>query len=161
MREPVAFLITWTCYGTWLHGDDRGSVDREHRTPGTAMLKPSPYRRLAAARRMVGKGVRLDTAARRLVTRIITEHCERRDWELLACNVRTNHVHVVVVNPDVRPETIMGQLKAWTSRRLREGGHLKAGSHVWTRGGSTRYIWERRSIAPAVDYVLEGQDVRR
>jgi hypothetical protein len=25
---PLAYLITFRCYGTWLHGDERGSVDR-------------------------------------------------------------------------------------------------------------------------------------
>ncbi|MGH9840991.1 MAG: hypothetical protein ACREEM_19730 [Blastocatellia bacterium] len=35
-RIPLAYLITFRCYGTWLHGDERGSVDRDHniyRTP--------------------------------------------------------------------------------------------------------------------------------
>jgi len=27
---PLAYLITFRCYGTWLHGDERGSVDRFH-----------------------------------------------------------------------------------------------------------------------------------
>jgi hypothetical protein len=27
---PLAYLITFRCYGTWLHGDSRGSVDRFH-----------------------------------------------------------------------------------------------------------------------------------
>ena len=26
--EPLAYLITFRCYGTWLHGDQRGSIDR-------------------------------------------------------------------------------------------------------------------------------------
>jgi hypothetical protein len=25
---PLAYLITFRCYGTWFHGDKRGSVDR-------------------------------------------------------------------------------------------------------------------------------------
>ncbi len=25
---PVGFLLTFRCYGTWLHGDERGSLDR-------------------------------------------------------------------------------------------------------------------------------------
>src|ERR1043166_8794893 len=28
MNFPLAYLITVRCYGTWLHGDDRLSVDR-------------------------------------------------------------------------------------------------------------------------------------
>jgi len=27
-RIPLAYLITFRSYGTWLHGDERGSVDR-------------------------------------------------------------------------------------------------------------------------------------
>ena len=27
---PLAYLITFRSYGTWLHGDKRGSVDRFH-----------------------------------------------------------------------------------------------------------------------------------
>ena len=27
---PLAYLITFRTYGTWQHGDERGSVDREH-----------------------------------------------------------------------------------------------------------------------------------
>src|SRR2546421_10613910 len=37
---PIAYLITFRCYGTWLHGDERGSVDREHnryKTPYAAV----------------------------------------------------------------------------------------------------------------------------
>ena len=28
MSDPLAYFITFTCYGNWLHGDERGSVDR-------------------------------------------------------------------------------------------------------------------------------------
>jgi hypothetical protein len=27
---PLGYLITFRCYGTWLHGDERGSIDRFH-----------------------------------------------------------------------------------------------------------------------------------
>jgi len=27
-NEHLAYLITFRCYGTWLHGDERGSIDR-------------------------------------------------------------------------------------------------------------------------------------
>ncbi len=40
MSTPLAYFITFTCCGTWLHGDERGSVDREHNTPGTPVLEP-------------------------------------------------------------------------------------------------------------------------
>ena len=39
---PLAYFITFTCYGSWLHGDERGSVDRDDNVPGTPVLLPDP-----------------------------------------------------------------------------------------------------------------------
>ncbi len=44
MGTPLAYFLTFTCYGTWLHGDDRGSVDDGHNVPGTPVLVPDPER---------------------------------------------------------------------------------------------------------------------
>ena len=38
---PLAYLITFRSYGTWLHGDSRGSVDRFHNRYGTPRLPPN------------------------------------------------------------------------------------------------------------------------
>jgi len=35
---PVAYFITFNCYGTWLHGEKSTSVDRFNNTPGTDFL---------------------------------------------------------------------------------------------------------------------------
>ena len=29
MAAPLAYFLTWTCYGTWLHGDEPGQ-DGDH-----------------------------------------------------------------------------------------------------------------------------------
>jgi hypothetical protein len=43
MRDkPLAFFLTWSCYGCWLPGDDRGYVDREHNQYGRPRLEPRP-----------------------------------------------------------------------------------------------------------------------
>ncbi|HEX9659180.1 MAG TPA: hypothetical protein VGA18_02730, partial [Rhodothermales bacterium] len=41
---PLAYLITFTTYGTWLHGDERGSVDPGHSIPGTPPLERDAHR---------------------------------------------------------------------------------------------------------------------
>ena len=35
---PLAYLITFRCYGTWLHGDERGSMDRTHNVFGAPKI---------------------------------------------------------------------------------------------------------------------------
>ncbi len=161
MREPVGFFITWTCYGTWLYGDERGSVDDQHNVYGTPLL-PTQHRRVSAVRvRLTHEPVRLVSAAQSVVTLTIEDHCRKRGWELLAVNARSNHVHVVVRFAGVAPEKMLGEWKAWSTRRLRTKGLMPAGLPVWTRHGSTRYLWNEHDIAPAVAYVLEGQDTLR
>ena len=44
MSRPLAFFITFTTYGAWLHGDDAGSVDRDHNEPDTPLLPADPRR---------------------------------------------------------------------------------------------------------------------
>jgi hypothetical protein len=109
MSEPKAFLITWTCYGTWLWGDERGSVDDEHNAYGTPLLLEDAKRVAGLQRRMKHEPYRLSDAARQVVSETIEEHWRRRGWELLALNVRSNHVHVVVGFADAAPEVMMGE----------------------------------------------------
>jgi REP element-mobilizing transposase RayT len=156
MAEPLAYLLTWTCYGTWLHGDPRGSVDAEHNAPGTPLAPANP-RRLAVRQTQMRGSVRLlGETARRIVSETITDHCELRQWTLHAVNVRSNHVHVVV-SCDVAPEVLMSQLKAWATRRLRKNGHRGPEESVWAEGGSRRYLWARESLHSAIEYVGEYQ----
>src|SRR5712691_1996686 len=39
---PQAYLITFRCYGTWSHGDERGSMRRKHHLSGTEYILPRP-----------------------------------------------------------------------------------------------------------------------
>src|SRR5438309_6127875 len=65
--SPVGFLITFRCYGTWLHGDERGSVDRHHRTYGTPGLQPSALRRQHDRDLLKQPPVKLDSRQRPIV----------------------------------------------------------------------------------------------
>lgn len=158
MREPLAFFLTWTCYGAWLHGDARGCVDRSHRTPGTAFAAPSPARRAGVRRQMKGDAFTLSPAARRVVDAAIRRHCAHRDWWLGAANVRSNHVHCVVASPGVRPERVVQELKSWATRDLRAEGFASPDARIWTRHASTKPLWNRADVQSAMRYVIEGQE---
>jgi REP element-mobilizing transposase RayT len=103
----------------------------------------------AAQKRMRHASYRLDSGQREVVLRAIQQVCLHRGWALLAAYVRSNHVHVVV-NADIAPERVMHDFKAYASRSLKH-------ANVWTRHGSTRYLWEHDDVAHAVRYVVEGQ----
>src|SRR5262249_46648615 len=113
---PLAYLLSWTTYGTWLPGDERGWV--EGGVPG---IQPdNPARRDTARGRMKEAPVTLTAAQREGVEATVRDHCTFRGWPLHAVNARSNHVHVVLTAPEVAPEEVMALLKAWCSRRLNE-----------------------------------------
>ncbi len=157
-RTPRAYFLTWTCYGAWLHGDPRGSVAPGWNAPGTAYLAPNASRMRLEQRRLEGAPAELDPAARAVVAAALRDHATFRGWELVAVNVRSNHVHLVIRAADVSPERMMTEFKAWATRRLREQRLVTAEARVWTRHGSTRYLWRAEEIEAAAEYVLHGQD---
>ncbi len=154
--RPLGYLITFPTYGTWLHGDERGSVDRNHNIPGTPLLDPAPARQRGEAERLKHGPVLLDAPHRTVVHQAIVDVVQHRGWTLQALNVRTNHVHVVV-SADQTPERVMNVLKSWATRRMVEAGVLPAGQKAWARHGSTRYLWKPDQVEGACCYVVERQ----
>ena len=154
--SPLAYFITFSAYGTWLHGRDPGSVDRQHNVPGTPFLPPDPEledRRHHALRQAP---YTLDEPRRDVVLRTIREVCAHRSWSLYAVHVRMTHVHVVAA-ASATPEKVMADLKAWSSRRLREAFGENADRDRWTQHGSTRYLNDAKSLEAAVSYVVDEQ----
>src|SRR4051812_32026013 len=117
IHHPLAYLLTFRSYGTWLHGDPRGWV--EHSRGDPLRRNPPEGIRRACERLLANAPVVFDARQRLLIHRTIAQVCEARGWRLLAVNVRTNHVHVVLSGCGA-PEPMMTALKAWSTRVLRK-----------------------------------------
>ena len=116
---PLGYLITFRCYGTWLHGDERGSVDRHHRIYGVPGLAPNAMRRKHDHELLKQPPVKLNSSQREVIKGAIRETCTIRRWQLWTENVRTNHVHAVVT-ANKKPEAVLSALKANATRAMRE-----------------------------------------
>ncbi len=156
MSEPLAYFISFTTYGTRLHGCDSGSVDRQHNVPGTLFLPADAGMAAARRRAMRQESYVLDEAKRKIVMRTIREVATYRHWKLWAVHVRTNHIHIVV-SATPKPEKVMADFKAWASRRLREAFAESADRDRWTQHGSTSYLNTQSSLDSAVVYVVDEQ----
>jgi REP element-mobilizing transposase RayT len=152
---PAGYFITFCTYGSRLHGDERGSVDRRNNGWDTETLTPNQMREAFEKSEMDGSGRLLKGPQRVLVADTILEVCQHKSCPLFAVNVRTNHVHVVVNSSG--PELTMNAFKAWSTRRLREAGLLESRERLWSRHGSTPYLWFDRDVSSASLYALEGQ----
>ena len=154
---PLAYLITIRTYGTWLHGDERHSVDRPGRNIyGTPDVPPNPRLQEIMKGELKQPPIVLSEMQRKMVELAIRELCEQRKYYLQAINVRTNHAHAVV-SAQAKPERIADAFKAIATKKLREEGLSGKDVRIWSRGRSRRYLWKPRHVIRAIDYVLFGQ----
>jgi len=154
---PLAYLITFRCYGTWLHGDKRGSIDRFHNRYKSPYLPRSDRRRELNTGTLKSDLDTLNAKQRQSVDSAIREVCAHRKWFLHALNVRTNHVHIVVSIATVKPGHALNAFKSYATRKMRQDGNWQESHSPWADKGSQRPLWNERSLALAIDYVANGQ----
>lgn len=152
MNDPVAFFLTWTTYGTWLPGDQRGWIEFHH-----GWQLPDPIRELEARAKMAEGSCLLTPKQREIVERQVAETCQHRGWCLIAVNCRSNHLHAVISAPNCAPRKIRQDIKAWCTRRLKAESDSTR-ENWWAERGSIRYIFDDEALAVVVQYVTEAQD---
>lgn len=154
---PLAYLLTFRTYGTWLHGDERLSVNRDGRNIyGTSRIGANERLEKWMSEEMKDPPFLLTEAMRSVVDEAVVELCHRRDYVLKASNIRTNHGHVVL-SAAAKPERIADAIKAEATKMLRLKGLISQDARVWSRGRSRRYLWKPRHVEAAIEYTLYGQ----
>ena len=155
-HTPLGYLITFRAYGTWLHGDERGSVDRDHNRYDSPTLPSSPRRKVIERSLLKQPPVKLNARRRTAIDCGIRETCAIRNWTLWALNVRSNHLHCVVA-ANCNPKTVLVAVKANATRSMRDAGCWNSDLSPWARGGSKKYLWTEEELTNAVAYVVEDQ----
>jgi hypothetical protein len=163
MIEEVALFITWTTYGTWLPGDERGYVSntllptggfipKENR-PGTPYAADDAYTRDRARRLQKWPTVRLSAAQAMVVARSLVETALSRKWMILRASVMSTHVHVVVTGCPLDGPSVRRILKGNTQAALStsEGSPRR----WWTAGGSDRVRRGEQSLLGTLRYVAD------
>jgi REP element-mobilizing transposase RayT len=152
MRRPIAYHITWGTYGTRLHGDARGTVDRGHNEFGTPVLGPDPERQLGEFKGLKFRPVVLRVDQRLFIESILPSICVRGHWKYIEGAAGPDHVHAIVSSP-FDPETVRRLMKRWLCQALSERWPLPDGATWWAEDGSIRWIDNERYFDNAVRYV--------
>jgi REP element-mobilizing transposase RayT len=153
---PLAYFISFRTYGTWLHGDKRGSIDRFHNAYRSPYIAPNEKWRHHNQQQMKAKPLILHAKQRRSIEAAIRETCNIRKWLLQAINVRTNHIHTVVW-ANRKGSLVLNAFKANATRQLREDRLWPHAFSPWADKGSKRNLRNEQSVARAIDYVVNGQ----
>jgi REP element-mobilizing transposase RayT len=161
MADFHGFLITWTTYGTWLPGDERGHVSDVvsqvgvrtpgETTPGTPFMEADVATRERAVKLLQNPPVYLDKAMAHAIAVNLVDAARKRGWRILRAALMRNHVHVVVTDcPDDGP-AVRRVLKGTSQAELTK--HAGKAQKWFTEGGSDRYKHSHREMEAAVDYV--------
>ena len=154
-HTPYGYLITFRCYGGWLHGR-AGSVDRFHNIYGTPTLPADKARWRYNRRALKQAPVKLNRQQRDCVAEAISDTCTLRKWTLWISNVRTNHAHVVVT-ANHPADRVMNAFKANATRHMRQANCWSSNRTPWAYRGSKKRLWDDQDLANAIAYVREDQ----
>ena len=144
MGKMLGYMLTWTTYGTWLQGDERGWVKDGETLGANAGLKRSNEER------MIQSAVRLNSEQKEVVRRSVLEQAERVGQEVLALAVWSTHVHVVLGANEESIEEAAGYYKNGTRKALHDHG-LKG--KVWTKGYGKRFCYDEGGLEQKIAYV--------
>ena len=151
--EPIGYFITWTVYGTFLQGDSR-----RWRKKRCGEQSPQPLLEHWHRDRLKYDVLLLTNSHREIVSAAVKEHCLHRQWKLWSVNPRTNHVHVVVAAQGYLGTKVRDQLKANSTRSLREHDASFVDRPVWTTKGDVQFLYTEEDLEQAIVYVEEAQD---
>ena len=167
------WLLTNTCYGNRLPGDERGFVGRVwdhrrddpqdqprviHNIPGTPVDEDIPGLQEQSRAMMKGPPIHLTTPQSASLLAQFQETAHFRGWELVAVAIMFNHFHIVVgVSGDPEPSKILGDFKSWATRTLIRLFGAPRSKTWWTERGSKRKLSDENSINEAGQYVLYRQ----
>lgn len=161
------WLLTWTTYGSWLPGDDRGFVgpviddSRERDTyniPGTPYDVDLHHLERYAATLLKCNPIRLVPPQAEVLLAQLQETAAYRGWQLLAVDIMANHIHLVVGVPgDPSPSDILRDFKSYASRMLNRRWKRPASGTWWTESGSKRKLPNENAVLAAIRYVMEQE----
>lgn len=158
--QLFAMFFTWTTYGTWLPGDERGHVsnklrssggfDEKQNQPGTPYAAGDDYTRERARSLQKWPTVWLSETQAIVVAKSLVALSQKREWMILRAAVMSNHVHVVMSKCPTDGAAVRRILKGVTQSDLNKS--VGQPRRWWTAGGSDRLRQGEQSILETVRY---------
>jgi len=144
MAETIGYMLTWTTYGTWLQGVEKGFVkDSQVRGENVAL-------KMDCEKKLNGSAVRLRRKEKAIVREALMAAAKRFKQRIRAIAVHSNHVHIVCEYVEVPIGVVVGHYKSAGRKALKKSGFV---GRVWTRGYDKRYCFDEKALQDRIDYV--------
>jgi REP element-mobilizing transposase RayT len=167
MDDQFAIHITWTCYGTWLPGDERGHVsniifaqggwEQKHNYPKSEYAAGDAGMRERARKLQKGETVWLSAAQALVVAQALVDAVRKRGWRIRRAAIMANHIHVVICDCPDDGEVVRRILKGASQSALTKANG--SARRWWTAGGSDRFKHGAEAIEAAINYVANQENI--
>jgi len=144
MAKTLAFFITWTTYGTWLQGDERGYVKNTKTYTGNTALRQANIE--ARSRDPVW----LSAEQRRVIDKAIRKEASSRNHRIYAMTVERDHVHLIIKYMPGSIGTIVAYYKTAGRIVLKTVGYT---GKLWTTGYDKRFCFDQQTLQKRIAYV--------
>jgi len=165
----IAYHVTLGLYGFWLPNDPRGSGSRHvgsrrllefgEATKTTDRRSQARVVHDAKLRRLAKRGLKyppvcLSGRQARAVGRGFAQACAEGEYDVYACSILPDHVHLVVGRHARRLARVVGHMKARATQRLKAEGLWRGdGCHVWGGPGWCVYLDTPEEVRQKIAYV--------
>ena len=144
MSALTGYMVTWTTYGSWLQGDERGYVKHGRTILGNNAIRQANLNTLKIP------PVVLTKPERRLVYETIVSESKAIDQEILALTVCSDHVHLTARPCGESIEEIVSRYKNKAMFALRKYGR---NGRIWTRGFDKRFCFTNEQLSARITYI--------
>jgi REP element-mobilizing transposase RayT len=157
--RPIAYHITFGTYGTRLHGDPRGTVDRSHNQPGEPIVGADLTRWEREHAKLRFEPVLMTPEQMRFAEDQLPAICTRGGWTLHTAAAGPDHVHTLLTAA-ADGEAVRKWLKRWLGEAMSASWRLAPGATWWAECGSVKWVWDERYFARVFDYVRDQRAAR-
>jgi len=144
VAKTLGYMITWTTYGTWLQGDERGYLKDGTIYPGNKALMES-NRQL-----QLQDAIRLSRIQQQVVQKAIFEEAASQGQRIYALAVQSNHIHMVAENIPQPISKVVAYYKKAARLALKAMGH---NGKLWTKGYDKGFCFDEARLKERIKYV--------
>ncbi len=139
-------MLTWSTYGTWLQGNEKGFVKDGEILGVNAALERD------CTNKLKGLPVRFGSKEKKIVREAILSASKRFRQKIRALAVYSNHVHIVAEYVAVPIDVVVGYYKNEARAALRREG---LDGKVWARDYDKRFCFDEASLEARIAYLAK------
>ncbi len=145
-KKLIAYMVTWTTYGTWLQGDERKYVKNGEILQANEKLKTENQEQQKF------QTITLNKNQRQIAEQAIRQEAKRINQKILALAVCANHIHLLAETSEKTIEQTIHNYKYSATAALRKTGLQ---NKIWTKGFDKRFCYQQQELQQKIKYIQD------